>query len=78
MDAVGEFLCDFLLDRSLLVLIRLITDYDDPDMLIGVGPHLLEPSLQILKRLVTGDIEHQQCHNRTKLSSLFTSCNTIL
>ena len=65
MDAVGELLGHLLLDGSLLVLIRLIADHDYPDVLISVGLDFLEPSLQILKRLVTGDIEYQQSHNRT-------------
>lgn len=65
MDAVGELLGHLLLDGSLLVLIRLIADHHYPDVLISVGLDFLEPSLQILKRLVTGDIEYQQSHNRT-------------
>lgn len=65
MDAVGKFLGELLLDGSFLVLIRLIADHHYPDMLVSVGLDFLEPSLQVLKRLVTGDVKHQQCHNRT-------------
>lgn len=65
MDAVGKFLSDLLLDGSLLVLIGLIADHHYSDMLVSVGLDFLEPSLQVLKRLVAGDIKHKQSHNRT-------------
>lgn len=59
MDTVGKFLCNLLLDGSFLILIRFITDHNNPDMLISISPYLFEPSLQILKGLITGDVEYK-------------------
>lgn len=45
--------------------IALVTDQHDNDVTVGMVPQLLEPSSDILVRLVLADIVDQQCSNCT-------------